>query len=332
MSGSLAQFGAVDEVTYGTAVAVTKWFEASKEAIAGSYDRVQADALSASLFDRADRFAVAPKGAAGDFTLEVLSKGFGFWLKHMMGAVASTADGDDAAVYHHVGTPANLFGKSFTLQVGRPTTNDTIIPWTYSGGKITKWELSNSVDGTLQMVLSMDFQGEDSPTSPTGAFALQTPSLPTGAEVLTWQKGTLNIGGVEVDVTDVDISCDNGLKVDRYYIRSNTRKKEPVGDSKRAIEWSFSCDFDNNDLNALVRAADAAGAMTSLTAEWQGLVLAGDTLYPGIKVEIPAVRFDEGAPAVDGPSMLTQSFSGVGLDNGTDDPITVTYTSVDTTV
>lgn len=330
MGGSLAQMGMDKEVTFGTPVAVTKFFEFSKESITGSYDRVQADALSASLFDRSDRFAVAPKGAAGDVTIEVLSKGFADWLGFMLGDISVGAV-QETVVYTHTATPGNLAGKSFTVQVGRPRADDTIVPWTYSGGKITKWELSNSVDQTLQMQLSMDFASEANPTSPTGATALQPATLVSGAEVFTWQKGTLNIGGTAVDVTDVSVSCDNGLKTDRYYIRGNTNKKEQLQDSKRKIEASFKCDYESDDLWRLVSSATAAGAMTSLTATWEGLVLAGTTLYPSITVSIPALRFDEGAPVVDGPSMLSESFSMTGYDNGTDAPITVEYTSTDAT-
>lgn len=331
MGGSLAQMGMAKETTFGTPVAVTKFFEFSKESITGSYDRVQADALSASLFDRADRFAVAPKGAAGDVTIEVLSKGFGDWLLFMLGQV-ETGDAVETVVYTHTATPGNLSGKSFTLQIGRPRSDDTIVPWTYGGGKITKWELSNSVDQTLQMQLSMDFANEANPASPSGAFALQSATQVSGAEVYTWQKGVLNIGGTPVDVTDVSVSCDNGLKVDRYFIRGNTAKKEQIQDSKRKIEASFKCDYDSDTLWRMVSSANAAGAMTTLEATWTGLNVIGTDMYPSITVTVPALRFDEGAPVVDGPSMLDQSFSMTGYDNGTDAPITVAYTSLDATV
>lgn len=332
MGGSLAQFGIAKETTYGTPVAVSKFYEIDKEGVTGKYDRVQADGLSASRFDRADRFVVAPKGAEGDIELEVLSRGFGDWLSFMFGSVTTAAAEDETTVYVHTATPGSMTGRSFTAQVGRPRTDNTIVPWTYDGGKVTKWELSNSVDEMLKVSLSLDFAHESNPASPSGALALQTVSLPSGAEVLSWQGGKITIGGVEVDVTEVSISVDNALKVDRYFIRQNTNKKEQVEDGKRKIEVSFKTDYDNDTLNALVRAANAAGAQTSFEAEWVGLNLAGDTTFPGLKVTIPSLRLDEGAPNVDGPSMLEQSFSAVGLDNGTDPAISVAYTSTDATV
>jgi hypothetical protein len=56
------------------------------------------------------------------------------------------------------------------------------------------------------------------------------------------------------------------------------------------------------------------------------------TKYPTLEIVIPVARFDEGGPTVDGPSMLEQSFSGVGLYDGTTSPISILYTSQDVTV
>lgn len=331
MSGSLTTFGIGSESTYGTAVNVTKFFEITKEDIKGNYTRQQAAALSASFVDRSDRYAVAHKGASGSVDIEVLSKGFGNWFRFLTGAVATTGPTETSA-YTHTATVAELYGDAFTCQVGRATFAGVVKPWTYEGGKVTDFSFSNQVDQTLQCSIGMDFETEYQPDSPTGAYALQTNVPVTGAEVLAWQGGTITIAGVTTDISEFSVKCDNALNVDRFYINSAASKKEPTQDGKRAITFSVKTPYADNGFWKKVSSATNAGATGVISAQWTGLTLLGSTIYPSFKIDIPVARFDEGGPNVDGPGMLDQTFTGVGLYDGTNSPITLTYVSGDTTV
>lgn len=331
MSGSLTTFGIGSEVTYGTAVNVNKFFEITKEDIKGNYTRQQAAALSAAYVDRADRYAVAHKGASGSVDVEVLTKGFGHWLRFMMGTVNTSGPAETSA-YTHVGTVGSLFGDAFTCQVGRSTLDGTVKPWTYEGGKVTDYSFSNQVDQTLQCSIGMDFETESSPDSPTGAYALQTNVAVTGAEVLAWQGGTITIAGSTVDISEISVKCDNSLNVDRFYINSAASKKEPTQDGKRKITYSVKTPYADNNFWKKVASATASGAVGVISAKWSGLTLLGTTIYPSLQIDIPVARFDEGGPNVDGPGMLDQTFTGIGLYDGTNSPLTVTYVSGDATV
>jgi hypothetical protein len=331
VSGSLTTFGIGSEVTYGTAVNTTKYFEITKEDIKGSYSRQQAAALSASYVDRSDRYAIAKKGASGSVDIEVLSKGFGHWLRFMMGTVNTTGPAETSA-YTHTGTIGSLYGDAFTAQVGRATLDGTIKPWTYEGGKVTDFSFSNQVDQTLQCSIGMDFEAESSPDSPTGAYALQTATNVAGAEVLAWQGGTITVGGSTIDISEINVKCDNALNVDRFYINSAASKKEPTQDGKRAITWSFKTPYTDNTFWKKVSTATASGANAQIVATWSGLTLLGTTIYPSLTLTIPVARFDEGGPVVDGPGMLDTTFTGVGLYDGTNSALTVAYVSGDTTV
>lgn len=331
MSGSLTTFGIGSEVTYGTAVNVNKFFEISKEDVKGNYTRQQAAALSASFVDRADRYAVAHKGASGSVDVEVLTKGFGNWLRFMMGTV-NTSGPTETSAYTHVGTIGSLFSDTFTCQVGRATLDGVVKPWTYEGGKVTDFSFSNQVDQTLQCSIGMDFESESNPDSPTGAYALQTNVPVVGAEVLAWQGGTITIAGATVDISEISVKCDNSLNVDRFYINSAASKKEPTQDGKRAITYSVKTPYADNGFWKKVAAATASGAVGVISAKWTGLTLLGTTVYPSLQIDIPVARFDEGGPNVDGPGMIDQTFTGVGLYDGTNSPLTVTYVSGDATV
>lgn len=331
MSGSLTQFGIGHETVYGTAVPVTKFYEIISEDIRGSYPRLQAEALSAAYVDRSDRFAVNQKGAAGSVTLEPLTKGFGHWLNYMLGSVATTGPAETNA-YTHAGTIGNLFGKHLTVQVGRADESGTVRPWTYEGGKVTQFEFSNSVDQTLRVSISMDFEKESNPDAPAGAYALQTNVPVVGAEVLQWQGGFIEVGGSEIEVSEVSVTVDNALNTDRYFINQSQSKKEPVQDGKRQVDWSFSTPYVNNTYWEKVSSATNAGSYAALVTRWEGLVLLGTTIYPKLEIRIPVARFDEGGPVVEGPSMLSQSFSGKGLYDGTNSAVQIDYVSADTTV
>lgn len=337
MSGSLTRFGIGKEITYGTAVAITDSFEIMSEDFTGKYERTNAEALSGSYVMRSDRFQVNRKGAEGSVTLEPLTRGFGSWLAFLMGQVASTGPVETAA-YTHTGTIANLTGKNLTVQVLRADESGTLRPWTYEGGKVTNYEFSNSVDQTLRCSIGLDFELETNPDSPAGVYAGTAlnalTSSPAGSNVFVWDQGTVTVAGTPYDISEITIGVDNALNTDRYFIRQGATKREPIQDGKREVSWSFTTTYADNNFWEKVSSATAAGSYATLSAKWVGLTaIPGTTtpLFPCITIDIPVARFDEGGPTVDGDGMLEQSFSGVGLYDGTNSPITITYKSQDAT-
>lgn len=319
------QLGVVDEVTYGTAATVSKFFEYESENIAETYGRTEGDPLrTGSGFVRSDRFTPYFSGAAGTIQLTAMTKGFGFWLKHMMGAVATTGPAE-TSVYTHTGSEGDLTGDSFTCQVNRPfNPAGTNQAFTYSGGKIAKWTLANSVEGNLLLDLDVDFQKVDT------AVALATASYPSGMEPFSWVGGTVSIGGSSYDVTEFSLEVDNGLNVDRRQIRANALKKEPTA-SRRSATFSLTADFDSLTQRNRAASTTRAGALATLTGVWRGPTLLGTTIYPEFSVSVAAARFDEWAGATEGTDAISQELSGVVRYDGTTSPVVVTYKSADVT-
>jgi len=314
-----------DESTYGTPVVPTKTFEFNSESIDDSYGRTEGDPLRVGTYvKRSDRFTPYYEGASGTIEFDVMTKGFGYFLKHMLGNVATTGP-TETVVYTHTGTMADLLGKSFTCQVGRPLhPTGTVQPFTFEGGKITEWELANSVEGNLVLTLTTDFQ------QVLTATALATAAYPTGMENFTWVGGVVQIDGSPYDVTEFSVSCNNGLNTDRRYIKGGADKKEPTG-GRREVSFSLSADFDSLTQRNKAASATRAGALGAITATWQGPVLLGSTIYPTITVTIPAARFDEWQGANGGPEGISQSLSGVGAYDGTNSAVSITYKSADVT-
>ncbi len=320
MSGLFSQLGFGDESVYGTGVAATRFFEMRKESIVGQYERIDSEALrSGTRVLRSDRFAVNHKGAKGSVELEVLNKGFGYFLKHMMGSVATTGSG----TFTHTGTVGDLTGDFFTCQVGRPKVGSTVEPFTYEGGKVTEWTLSNAVDGILMLDLGLDFARER--LVGAGAYALQAATYPASAELLTFTGGVINIGGTAVDVKDVSVKGENGLADDRYFIRNSQSKKEPTEKEMRKYEVEMTLDFDATTQYARVASATAAGALATFSAAWTSP--SGSSLT----VTVPALRFDGTTPTVEGADLLEQKLTGMALFDGTTSPVSLAYVTSDAT-
>lgn len=314
-----------DETTYGTAVVVDRTFEFNSESIEESYGRTEGDPLRVGTYvKRSDRFTPYFEGASGSISFDVLTKGFGYFFKHMFGQVATTGPAE-TVVYTHTGTFADLYGKSFTCQVARPFhPTGTVQPFTYEGGKVTEWTVSNSVENNLVLELGLDFQQVATGT------ALATASYPTGMEPFTWAGGTISIGGSQVDLTEFSMSVDNGLNTDRRYISGSTDKKEQTG-GRREVTFSLQADFESLAQRTRAAATSRAGALAAISAVWVGPSLLGTTIRPTFQIDIPAARFDEWSANVDAPEGLSQTLSGVGLYDGTSSPVTGIYRSADST-
>lgn len=320
------QLGAADETTYGTIAVPTRFFEFESEGIGGDPGRVEAAALRPGRsVASAQRWQPYEVGRQGDLVIPVLTRGSAFWLRHMLGAVATTA-GAAGEVNTHTATVADLTGKSFTAQVGRPfVSSGTVQPFTFAGGKVASWEIGNTVEEALKLTLSCDFQRENTAT------ALAVASYPAGANLFSWAGCTVTVGGVAFDATDITLSADNQLRVDRRYLRGSSLKKEPLPEDLRSPEFELKADFDDLTHRDRVYALVRTGALAEIVARWVGPVQEGTSTTPEFTVTLPAARFDGFEAQIGGPEPTEQSLSGVALDDGTNSPVTIVYKSLDAT-
>jgi len=312
--------GCVAEGTYATGAAVARFFEFSSETISGKYQRVEAAGIRAgSRVERTDRWAPNPKGADGDLKFEVLDSGFGLLLQHALGAFsAGTASGGFTPYTYTMGT---LLGLSTTWQVGRVDTSGNLNPFTYEGGKVKTWEISNALDGVLNLDLSVDFAKETMGAG-AGQYAVSTPTYPTGSQLLTFIGGTCTVAGTAFAINNASVKGDNKLDVSRYFINNGGIKKEPIENEYRALTWSLKGEFDSMTQVKRVSSATNAGALAAIVLNWvspQG---------GGLSVTLPNARFDTG-PVQAALKTPEVTLSGKALDDGTSGPIAVVYTTKD---
>lgn len=320
-----AQLGFKAESVYGTAVTVDRFLEFNKEAIKLVPRRTESQGLrSAHRAMRSDRHVPWYLGARGPVTLEVLTKGFGVLFQHLLGAVATGSTTDSKTI--HTASVGNMKGVSGTWQINRPFhPADTDQAFTYEGGKVAGGKLYNSVDGLLMLDLDLDFEDEATGT------ALASASYPTSTQPFSWAGGAVTIGGSSVDLTEIEITIDNGLKTDDLYLRASTLKKEPQEAKLRDIAWKAVMDFDSLTQMNRWKSLVAATNIAAIVGTWTGPVLIGSSSFPTCVATMPAARLDGDTPTVDGPGPLQQTLQGKGLFDGTNSPLSVAYGTADAT-
>lgn len=323
-SGLAAQVGIGDETTYGTVATPTRFIEFESESMKLNVDYAEAPGLRATnRMQRTDRVRTNKQGATGDLSFVVQSKGMGLFLKHAVGkagVITTSAGGTNSK--DHTYTLGDPYGLSYTFQKGVPDVSGTVQPFSYLGTKTVSWELSNSADGFLMWKQSMFAQDE------TTATALASASYPSGTvEDLFYSDGALNVASGAVSVTDVTISGATPLKTDRRFLRSSVLVKEPILSGLTEVTGSFTMEFES--LTQYQRFT--GNTLGQLDVTWTAPTAIEAAIYPKLTVTIPNVQFRGDTPTVSSAGIVTLSCPFKALYSGSGEPLTILYTSADTT-
>lgn len=321
--GLSSQFGIGEEVTPGTAVTPTRFFEFNEESLGLAIERIESKGLrTGRRTQRSGGWAVGHRGVEGDVSIEIQNKGQAILWKYLLGACTTTTPGGGTLSRSHKCTVGDIDGKSLTLQVGRGDTGGTAQPFTYNGAKIATWELSNEVDGIPMLKLTFDAMDE------VTATALASASYPTALFPMTYTGGVIQVAGSNFDVKDVSFEGDNGLARERYLIRATNpgTKKQQLESEERVYTGKLTAEFDN--LTAYNRFVN--GTEASLKATWTGSIIEGAIPYK-LEINCPAVRFDGETPKVGGAEIIDLELPFKILDDQLGDgPLIATVVNVDT--
>lgn len=319
-SGLSAQCGVVDEVTYGTPVTVTRFYEFTGDGPQLDIERMESAGLrSGTRVQRSDRWVAGKRSVEGDLELELANKSFGLLLKHMMGGVATAQPdaGGNPTVYKHTFTPGDL-PVAMTVQMGRPDVGGTVRPFTYHGCRVSEWEIACSAGEIATLKLSLLGEDEDTVT------ALAVASYPANLELLTFINGTLTIGGSATDVKEFSLSGNNGLADDRYFFGSALRKN-PLEADMREYTGDITTEFNSlTDYNRFVNGTEAA-----LVLLFSGSTISGIYKY---ELKITAnIRVDGETPTVGGAEIVEQPIKFKCVGNTAATALTIDYQTTDTT-
>jgi hypothetical protein len=322
-SGIAAQFGYAAETTWGVYQVPNHFVEFTSDGLNLSKTRVESAGIrSNTRVQRSDRFITSLTSAGGTMEFEVSSKGFGLLFKHWLGTVVtSTAPGGTTSKRHRC-TIGDPFGLGLTLQVGRPDNAGTVRPFSYLGCKVTSAELSNSTSGYLMFKPTFIGTTEDSVT------ALASASYAASDEVFSFSGGAVTIGGSSVaNVKDITITGDIGLDENRYFLGGAGLRQQPIANAFVGVSGTMTCEFPGlTEYNRFVN-----GTLAAVVATWTGFTALEGTVFPQVVATMPVCRFDGDTPNVTSRGMLEMKLPFKALYDGSQEPLTVDYITLDAT-
>lgn len=229
-TGMDAQIGYALEGTVGTPVTVTAFLPLVSESLMQERARLESAGIIAGR-----RVLASQQSNGGDITVtgsiehELYNRGLGKLFTAMFGAVATTGAGP----FTHTFTPGDLTGDALTIQVGRPAINGTTFPFTYTGMKVTTFEIACSAGeiATLGMEVGgfreIDFRtvtdgvttsGSPDISSATALFnasdagnPISGTGIPSGATILSVQSATAATLSANATATGTAITFTLGI-------------------------------------------------------------------------------------------------------------------------
>ncbi len=311
-------------------VTVGRFWEYNSEGVRINPGRIKSQGLRAGARQvRSDRSIPYVIDATGNVEMDVMSRGFGFWLQQMLGSISIAMDTPASGVQTMTATLGELVGVSFAAQIGLPYTgapgsglSPSVVPKNLYGCKVAGWQLSCEKGGAVKLQLTIDSQHGDH------AGTIAVASYPT-CEPLTFLGAAVTIGGVAVNADKVTLAGSNPMRTDGAKLRNSAAKREPFVNAYRDISVSVDLDFDSLTHQTRVLATTAAGTVTAFGVTFAGVGEIATGVVPSLAIAAPAVQWDGDTPQVAGPDLVPETLNGMVLDTGAS-LITATYITLDT--
>lgn len=312
-SGLDTQFGMVAEVTYGTFVTPTRFYELAKAPkIDPDVQHIMVRGLGRGRTQRSAQVRAFQGNPSVETPVYVMDRSMGLLLKHCFGAVSTSGAGDP---YTHTITKGTTGTKGLfaTVQIGVPDISGTVRPYNFVGAKVTKFGMECKVGDPLLLTPTWDAKAFEDTS------ALASKSYASGAIPLIFVDGAATIDGSSVSIKGFKLDVDQGLKVDRRFI--GNAKKEPLPGDELGITGSLDFEFES-----LARTDDLlAGTII------QDLSLAFTYGSHSLVIAIPEMIYTEGAGDIQESDATQQPMSWKATDDGSAEIMTLTYLSPDST-
>lgn len=328
-AGIGSQFGAKKESVWGTAVTVDKFWEYDSESL--SLDQTYYDGIGL----RAGRTAMpqnrtkkTTRAAGGDVAMPLPFRNAGFFFDLMVSGTVTPAQIAATTAYlstFNVG--ATMPDKSATLQVNKPLTAGGDKSFTYPGSVLVSAAFSLSVGGALMATFTWLCKDETTPdTTPAGA-ALATASYVSTDDVWVHQDISLTYGGSAVaGITAVNWAWSQPFADARYFLDGSGVRGKPIPNGIGSITGSLTGEWYDTTFYGAFR----SGAFAALVVTAAGPSAIAASNFPTVKSTMSAIQVRGSSPNVAGPDLLDLSVPFVARDDGTNAPLKVEYTSVET--
>ncbi|MGZ0067861.1 phage tail tube protein [Microbacterium arborescens] len=329
------------ETTYGAPVAPTRFVE-SPAKIKYDVKTVQSKGLRPGKgVNRLNRHSVARFEGSGDLSLDVPTRGFGFLLNAVMGAVANTLV---------AGTTPPLYQQNHTLSTTDPVPTYTIQevlptlggvnshPHTFTGCAFDSLELSAKEGSIVEAKFALTARELQT------AFAAAATSYPADDSLFTFVHGAIGIGGTlteptttapaalsgtpAANVADFSISVKRALDSDGWNLGgAGLRSRAPVL-GRPELTGKLTAEYTDNTLRDAYLSQTPLPVVLTFTHN----VIASGTHKPMLQVVLPAVRLKGEIPSSDDGNPIKISADFEAFDNGTAaQPIWIVYRTLDTT-
>jgi hypothetical protein len=327
-SGIGSQFGIAPEVTYGTYVAPTRFYEATKASVAKVKNTKTWDGLAAGrLVDRSDGRVVTTKAAKVNVDeLVATYKDMGLLLNMVFGGTVAPVQQAASIAYLQTHALADTAGKMFTAQSGVPLIGGTVIPQSALGSKVTSAEFECGIDDLLTVKVEADARDvTEAQTLAAASFAAGRNPFHFGQMLV--RTGTTVAGATAADgVRKVSLKVERGLKTDQFYANAAGLKDQPVTNDKVKITGTIVADY-RTAAHWADRFRDDTGF--AMVVEFVGPIIASTFAFT-LGFDLPAVFLDSGTPGIEGPDVVTTDFDFMALFDLTNPAITCRYMSTDT--
>lgn len=328
-----ASVGIGRESTWGTAVTVTRWYEAETIEFDINKNVQQGAGLRVgSIGDRGDRRVVTTMDATGTMGVPLLTRGFGLLWESCLGTSVSTLVSGTTYQQNHTPITSSPNLPPFTLQTGVVQTDGTVSAVTYEGGAVSEWTFSLDQSGYAMLEVSSDFENWSTATGYT------TPTYTASNNLFHFGQATLNLGGTltmptttalgstTTTVTNVrsfTLTGSNGLVADRQNVGGAGRKFRQLA-GVRSFTGSMEIEFDAATYRDAHINDTALPAVLTLTSSE-----ALSTGFAQFSIVLPQIRLNGEVPKPnrDGISILSADFDV--LFDGTNAMVTVSHRTAD---
>lgn len=328
-SGLQGSLGLAAETTYGTYVAAARHLEVENAKLKKVKNTMSSKGLAGGrAIPLGSRRQVTSRAAGGSISLEVANTKMGLLFNNAIGGTVTPVQQAATTAYlqtHSLTTTTNNFGKSLSLQTGIADAGGTSRPYTFLGGKITKFDLACGVDEYLMM--SADIDCRDVVETET----LVAPSYAANTRSFHWDEGVVKIADLGGSPASVDgirklsLSCERKMDTGRFYFGTGGVKAEPILNDFTSITGSLDAD--------MILKADLADRYrddTAFALVWEFVgPLIETTYYETFRVTLPDCFFDDSGPTLDGPDLTKLPMKFTAYSDGTNPPMKIEIISVD---
>lgn len=322
-SGISAQLGIAAETTFGTFKTPTRFFPFTGENLVLTKEYIRSQGLRAGRLAQDKNLHLATtRTVGGDLSLEFFNQGMGLLLNLLHGETVTPAQIGVTPAYkqtHKVGL-VSPFGKSATIQVGRPGTAGTVHPFSYLGCKLVSAEIAVEVGGVATLSLTVD--GRDEVTGEAlGAATYDTDALP-----FTFQQLEVKAAAAKLaNCRSITWKIECPQSTERYHLGNSGIKDEPIANELVAVTAEATLEFASLTDHDRFRNETVVKLETIGTG---GKIDAGNDFKATLTA--PAAKQVSSSPTVGGPDIITTDVSFECLDNGTEAALAIELISTDT--